>query len=172
MDRHGGLIPWDDDLDICLLEEDEALLESLQSKFSEAGYRLERGQSYLWKIFHETDSDEVTCSAFSHRFPFCDVFLMARRQDGIVTIRDQTGRNAWPQEFYTPAQLKGVTLRQFGDFLLPCPGDPEEYLDREYGPSWPDTGLTHFFCHRSAGLMRADEFELTSGQMLPATPFF
>ena len=38
-------------------------------------------------------------------------------------------------------QVSGRTSRQFGDFKLYCPAEPEDYLDRTYGPSWPHTGM-------------------------------
>ena len=38
-------------------------------------------------------------------------------------------------------KVAGRVERQFGDFRLFCPAEPEEYLDRTYGPSWPHTGI-------------------------------
>ena len=64
------------------------------------------------------------------------------------------------------------SLRQFGDFQLRCPGQPEEYLDRTYGPSWPHTGATHFFSHHNGGLCLSTEFSIAeAASFLPALPF-
>ena len=41
--------------------------------------------------------------------------------------------------FFT--KVAGRVKRQFGDFSLFCPAEPEEYLDRTYGHSWPHTGI-------------------------------
>ena len=84
--------------------------------------------------------------------------------------------------FFT--KVAGRVKRQFGDFSLFCPAEPEEYLDRTYGPSWPHTGFisekniqgilllsgkTHFFNHGTGGLTIPTTFELSTHQ--PAQPF-
>lgn len=168
--RHGGLIPWDDDLDICILERDEHFFENLNSNFASAGYIIQRAQPYSWKIFHATDSDEIPNVFYTHRYPFCDVFVMKKKKDRFV-LKDKTGQNAWPNEYYTLSQVENISQRQFGDFELSCPGSAEEYLDRTYGENWASVGVTHFFCHKSAGLLRPTDFQIEGSMYQPALPF-
>ena len=86
--------------------------------------------------------------------------------------RDKPGRNCWPEERYSKEQVDTSSLRVFGDFNLRCPGDPESYLDRTYGSSWPSQGSTHYFCHQSAGLCRTTQFSIAEeATFLPARPF-
>jgi len=167
--RHGGLIPWDDDLDVCILQKDERKLTELSSVFDEEGLCVQRTQPYAWKIFSRHDSVPINNSNYTHRFPFCDVFVMSK-QAGRYMLCDKTGRNAWPDEVYTVEQINGVEKRAFGNVLLPCPGRPTDYLTGTYGPGWNKVGKTHFFNHRTGGLLRTDTFEIEPDMFLPALP--
>jgi len=168
--RHGGLIPWDDDLDICIMEQDEQLFSSLVSEFAAHGCGLERSNSYVWKIFHETNSDVIEDRGVSYRYPFCDVFVMKRRKN-LYVLRDRAGQSAWSNEFYTKEQIENIECRLFGDFLLPCPGSPEEYLSRTYGDSWYSIGATHFLNHKSINFMQSTAFSIEECMYQPAKPF-
>ena len=96
---------------------------------------------------------------------------MRRYRGDIYALCHKTGCNAWPNEFYTAEQLQEAQLRPFGRQLkLRCPGSPEAYLDRTYGPSWPRVGATHFFDHRSAGCVISTRFELEASMLKPAIP--
>lgn len=57
--RHGGLIPWDDDLDLCMLQEEEEKLLELRELLEKEGLVLQPSQPYAWKVFHREDSDPV-----------------------------------------------------------------------------------------------------------------
>ena len=35
-----------------------------------------QSNSYVWKIFHLTDSSEVPMANVEYRYPFCDIFVM------------------------------------------------------------------------------------------------
>ena len=111
----------------------------------------------------------MLCS--THRFPFCDVFVMREYRGGIHALCHKTGRNAWPNEYYTADQLTHAQYRPFGQLQLRCPGSPEAYLDRTYGASWPHVGATHFFDHRSAGCVISTRFQLEDNMLKPATPY-
>ena len=149
---------------------DEEVFESLTPIFADLGYRVQRSQPYAWKIFSEKDSDEIPNEFYTHRYPFCDIFVM-RKVKGRFVLRDKTGQNAWPNEFYTETQVENITNRQFGDFNICCPGEPEEYLERTYGAAWSRVGATHFFCHKSAGLFRQTVFDIEPEHFRPALPF-
>ena len=114
-------------------------------------------------MFHATESDEIQGDFYSHRYPFCDVFVM-REVRGQFVLRSKCGRNAWPSEVYS---------RQFrpADLQLVCPAQPELYLAATYGPGWASVGATHFFCHKSAGLLRQTVFDIEPEHFRPALPF-
>ena len=87
-------------------------------------------------------------------------------------LTDKSGRNAWPNESYSEDQVNNIQERLFGDIQFCCPGDAEKYLSQTYGDSWPSVGATHFFCHKSAGLLRQSVFNIDQHQFAPATPFY
>jgi lipopolysaccharide cholinephosphotransferase len=169
--RHGGLIPWDDDLDVCILQEDVSKLLSASHVFQEAGIHIQESQPYAFKIFDLTDSDQVKNLHYTHRYPFCDVFVMVKEKGDQYALCDKTGRNAWPNEVYSQAQLDGVSSRRFGNTYLQCPGSPELYLTNTYGETWDRRGATHFFNHANAGFLRSVQFEMEQDMFMPALPF-
>merc|ERR1712107_503127 len=107
--RHGGLILWDDDLDICLREQDEHLLEKghLAKTLEAVGCRVARAKDYSWKVWLDDQSDDIVSvggKTESFRFPFCDIFIMCKRK-GRYEVRGKQGRSAWPEEWYTVHQV-------------------------------------------------------------------
>ena len=145
-------------------------MEELIPTFASSGYTIQRSQPYAWKIFHTTDSDVIKNEYYTHRYPFCDVFVM-KLSKGKIVLRDKCGRNAWPNEYYLPSQIENISERQYGDYSLCCISEPELYLSRTYGDTWPSVGATHFFCHKSAGLLRSSIFDIEPEQFKPALPF-
>ena len=109
---------------------------------------------YLPLMFHATESDEIPGDFYSHRYPFCDVFVM-RQVLGQFVLRSKCGFNAWPSEVYS---------RQFrpADLQLVCPGQPELYLAATYGSGWASVGATDFFSPKSAGLLRQETWQLAA----------
>ena len=87
---------------LCVQEESQ--LESLGPVLAGLGYTLQPAQPYSWKIFHSTDSDLIKNDFYTHRYPFCDVFVM-REVRGRYVLRDKTGQNAWPSEYYSKQQV-------------------------------------------------------------------
>ena len=71
----------------------------------------------------------MTNTNYSHRYPFTDIFIMARK-GSVCHIRDKTGRNAWPEDYWPVGDVLEPTPRQFGDYTLNCPNNPHDYLDR------------------------------------------
>ena len=104
-------------------------------------------------MFDLVDSVPVQNLNYTHRYPFCDVFVMRKTRVGFE-LSERSGRNAWPNETYTADQIASTELRQFGNYLLPCPGRPETYLDQTYGGGWRTVGATHFFNHLNGGNLR------------------
>ena len=93
--------------------------------------KIVQSSSYVWKIFHQVESSTIEGRNVEYRHPFCDIFIMKKRR-GRLVLRDKAGEALWPQENYPAEDVEQLQLswRQFGDFTLPCPANPQQYLAR------------------------------------------
>ena len=168
--RHGGLIPWDDDLDVCIHKNDLTLekLTNAREILTKDGFDLVETPRIGYRVFHTSDSERI---ATDHCYPFCDVFIMEQSGCDTCHIADERGRTRWPSEEYTIADARAIEQKPFGDLVLNCPRNAESYLDRTYGAEWRVMGMTHFINHVSKLYAKPVIFDLTEDLLQPAKPF-
>jgi len=82
---HHGMVPWDDDLDVCVLvSEIPRLLRALNSTIPEYTYVRPYWQHNIYKFFSGNESTPVGRKSFDHyRIPFVDICLYAEDNETI-----------------------------------------------------------------------------------------
>jgi lipopolysaccharide cholinephosphotransferase len=169
--RHRGLIPWDDDLDICAYKKDETKIKnSLKNMLLENDYEIIEVPTFGYRVYHRTESESLRSEYQQHRYPFCDIFIM-KRKAMISFIAAGSGRSLWPEEYYHNKDLDKMEKRLFGDIHLNCPANANEYLCRTYGENWFDEGATHNYDHVTQQHVNCVKFKLQTKHYEPAQPF-
>lgn len=113
--RDGGLIPWDTDLDVEVLD-GPGLLDTIDTAFRRSGFQSARMMPYQ--------------RAYRSRGVVFDIY--AYRRDGEDLVVDtEHGRMAIPSRLVErPARV------EFVGHVYPMPHPVEEYLTVRYGPDW------------------------------------
>ena len=148
--RDGGLIPWDDDGDLC------APSATIEKLFNDS---LVRASMRRLGVRRGSDSDDRPAGGIRigiaddiHRVNFVngpgvylDLFemeqvqqplLMGLLQRTVIQYRHERNRRRWPWEWFILHELYPLRNYTFGETLrLLGPADPVPYLDRAFG-SW------------------------------------
>ena len=147
--RHGGIIPWDDDCDFAIFQEDEARFLALKDSFAAKGIEVQNIRfDSTYKLRFSNDEIRKRYGD-TKEIGDIDVFVFSKRSDGSYTYDKQITRSKWPTELFTSDEVKeGFNMLPFGSkekgLTLPILKSPDHYLARYYGDNFMEHGIrTH-----------------------------
>lgn len=116
--RNGGMMPFDDDIDLGILEKDEASLLTLNDPV----YYLQKMKD-PWNFGYKFRKKNSSI--------FLDIFIYEERIPGFYKIRN----NLWPRESIYESEIYPLQLKRFSNMQIPIFRDYMSFLNRSY-PGW------------------------------------
>jgi lipopolysaccharide cholinephosphotransferase len=162
--RHGGLIPWDDDADCCLLGEYiDCFIMRVIPEFVKIGYEISFADDG-WRGFKiyllNQQKNKINTSL--------DVFFLQFDKNFLQYVYP----SGWPHMILKKDQIFPLQKIQFGNLQISAPKDIEGFLTDSYGENWKTCiqKYNHLFAQL---LSEADKEPVLAEEktLLPAGPF-
>lgn len=152
--RDKGIIPWDDDGDICILDKHYNDLKKLEKELKNYGLGMSKW-GCGFKVY-DLKGDKLPGKNFL--FPFVDIFMCKEEDDKIYLSAKQCAK-AWPAEYHMKNELFPLKLYDFEDYKMWGPNKPNKYLSRSY-KDWRKKGMRNYD-HETHKELPKTEFEIS-----------
>ena len=136
--RHNGLIPWDDDGDVCIYKKDENKLKKIAKEIEPFGYKLKLKEGGMWYLEHLNSKLGI------------DIFIMIQLKR-ITTFDDpiwKAEKSGGVNCYFLNKHLFPLKLIQFGNFYVYAPNHSILHLNTCYGDNW-NSKIKYLYNHRS-----------------------
>lgn len=163
--RHSGLIPWDDDADLYILDKDIPHFFSLEEQFADRGYIISSQPWSLWGGYKIFPHDGILMPDENNRdylYPSVDIFPLSIIDQHLHYTSPLAQKN-WPHEYLNAQDWQQLQRVKFGHLNLPAPEDmaSREYLQRAYGDDW-NSHAAKGFDHRLEVDINSEKVTLTN----------
>ncbi len=145
MIRHKGVIPWDDDVDICVHKDHFKVILDNVSTFNKLGIGITEVRKYLPGYFLKLyDLSEPKIEGKDWSWPFIDIFYYETDKDKVVI-----SGNVRPYKYSIDKQdFFPLKSNLFGEIVLNIPNNPDKILDSMYGDDWETRCVSSGYNHR------------------------